>query len=134
MLKRCRPSVTPSRRLSSKLKTLQLVDNTACIIPYSSDVPTNETCQRVVDCIPHSVRFFWRGDVLVGPFDGPLALGHMYKDVEEAAEAAVEEVLKKAYESQGIERGHAEYGPFSFQEELSSMFLLNSIKATASGS
>jgi hypothetical protein len=40
----------------------------------------------------------------------PLGSGHVYKDVEQAAaEAAVEEMLKKAYESQGLERVHTEY-------------------------
>ena len=55
---------------------------------------------------PCSERLFWKGEILVVRYDGHLGLGHRYKDVEEAATEPVKEVLRKAYDSRGLERVH----------------------------
>jgi hypothetical protein len=75
----------------------------------SSTLPTNESCKRIVGSVSPS-RLFWRGNVLVVRYEGHLGLGHVYKDVEEVAMKAVEEVLRKAYESHGLEQVHEENG------------------------
>jgi hypothetical protein len=43
-------------------------------------------------------------------------MGHVYKNVEEAAIEAVEEMLRKSYESQGLERVHEENDSFSLEK------------------
>jgi hypothetical protein len=45
-------------------------------------------------------------------YDYHLGLGHVYKDVEEVAIKAVEEVLRKTYQSHGLERVYEENGQF----------------------
>lgn len=69
----------------------------------------NASCRRIIGSASPS-QLFWRGDVLVVRYEGHLGLGHVYKDVEEVAMKAVEEVLRKAYKSHGLERVHAENG------------------------
>jgi hypothetical protein len=39
-------------------------------------------------------------------------LGHVYKDVEEVAIKAVEEALRKGYESHGLEQVYEQNGQF----------------------
>lgn len=41
-----------------------------------------------------------------------LGLGHVYKDVEEVAIKAVEEALRKGYESLGLEQVYEQNGQF----------------------
>jgi hypothetical protein len=75
----------------------------------SQALPLNKTCKRIVNIEPPSDRLFWRGDVLVVRYESHLGLGHEYKDVDEALLNAVEVVLRKAYETQGLERVHEEW-------------------------
>lgn len=84
----------------------------------SLSLPINETCMQILAWPPSSDRFFWRGNVLVVRYDGHLGMGHRYKDVEEAAIKPVKEVLRKVYESRGLERVHNENESFSLQSEM----------------
>lgn len=77
----------------------------------SPALPTNKSCERIVGCLSPS-QLLWRGDVVVVRYDYHLGLGHVYKDVEEAAIKAVEELLRRAYRSHGLERVHEENGQF----------------------
>lgn len=52
-------------------------------------------------------------------YEGHLSIGHVYKDVDESLITAVEELLIKAYEGQGLERIHEEWESFSLQGEIS---------------
>ena len=72
----------------------------------SQTLPLNKNCTRIIDTEPSSERLFWRGNVLVVRYEGHLGIGHVYKDVDKSLITAVEELLKKSYESQGLERIH----------------------------
>ncbi|KAH6662690.1 hypothetical protein B0J14DRAFT_610245 [Halenospora varia] len=77
----------------------------------SPALPTNKSCERIVGCLSPG-QLFWRGNVVVVRYDYHLGLGHVYKDVEEVAIKAVEEVLRKAYRSHGLERAYEQNGQF----------------------
>ena len=49
---------------------------------------------------------------MVVRYEGHLGLGHVYQDVEQVAIGAVEEVLRKAYESHGLEGVYKAHGQF----------------------
>lgn len=66
------------------------------------------TCKRIIGATPPSDRLFWRGDVLVIRYEGHLGFRHIYRDIEEAVVSPVEEVLRKVYETKGLERVHQE--------------------------
>ena len=89
----------------------------------SPSLPINEMCMQILGWPPSSHRLFWRGDILVVRYDGHLGLGHRYKDVDAAAIEPVKEVLRRAYESRGLERVHNEDEPFSLQSEMLSKYL-----------
>ncbi|TVY12488.1 hypothetical protein LARI1_G009637, partial [Lachnellula arida] len=77
----------------------------------SPALPTNKSCERIVGSLSPGL-LFWRGNVVVVRYEYHLALGHVYKDVEEVAIRAVEEALRKAYKSHGLERVYEENGQF----------------------
>lgn len=54
-------------------------------------------------------------------YDGYLDLGHRYKDIEFAAVKALEEVVRRSYNSQGLERLHSENESFSLKSEIISI-------------
>lgn len=91
-------------------------EHTACgqyclYYTLSPTLPTNQTCERIVGSL-FPDQLFWRGNVVVVRYEGHLGLGHVYKDVEEAAIKAVEDVLRKAYKSHGLEQVYENNGQF----------------------
>jgi hypothetical protein len=84
----------------------------------SSTLPLNETCRRILGSVPSPDRLFWRGNVVVVRYEGHLGLGHIYTDAREALLTSVEVVLKKVYDSKGLERVHEDES-FSLREEMS---------------
>lgn len=79
----------------------------------SPALPTNKTCERIVGHLSPG-RLFWRGNIVIVRYDHHLGLGHVYKDVDEVAIKAVEEALRKGYESHGLEQVYEQNGQFLF--------------------
>jgi hypothetical protein len=88
----------------------------------SSTQPLNETCKRLTDVEPPSDRLFWRGDVLVVRYEGELGMGHEYLDVADAALNAVEDLLRRAFASRGLERINKDEKAFELDMERFSSF------------
>lgn len=61
-----------------------------------------------------------RGDVVVVRYNGHLGLGHRYNDLADAVREAVEEVIRKVHETQGLQRVHTEYESFSIESGMMS--------------
>ncbi|TAQ84306.1 hypothetical protein B7494_g7367 [Chlorociboria aeruginascens] len=74
-------------------------------------LPINKSCERIVGR-PFPGQLFWRGNIVVVRYNHHLGLGHLYKDVEEVAIKAVEEVLRNVYKNHGLERVYEDNGQF----------------------
>jgi hypothetical protein len=88
----------------------------------SSTQPLNETCKRLADVEPPPDRLFWRGDVLVVGYEGELGMGHEYLNVADAVLNPVEDLLKMAYASRGLERINEDEKAFQLGMENFSSF------------
>jgi hypothetical protein len=86
--------------------------------------PVNETCKRLIGIEPPSDRLFWRGDVLVVRYEGELGMGHEYLDAADTVLNAVEDLLRRAYASRGLERINEDERALEFEMERFGSFQL----------